>query len=95
MKRACGRGLAALIVAAALMALAPAGSAAAACMSPAESRRAIASGEARPLNAVLRRERLNGDVVRADLCESGQRLFYQVTVLLKNGKLVNKTLPAN
>lgn len=96
MNTRCAKYAAALLIAAGVGAFAPADAAYAACLNGAESRRAIAAGEARPLNAVLRRERLNGEVVRAELCEGGgRRLVWQVSWLTANGKLVNKTLPAN
>src|SRR5262245_10887025 len=66
------------------------------CLSRAEQRAAIESGEAIPLAAARRilRQRLGGELVRARLCHESNRLIYLLTVLTREGKVRRVTLDA-
>ncbi len=57
------------------------------CLSAAETRAAVASGQAVPLSSVLRaiRAAVPGDIVRQQLCEMGGRLIYLVDVYSSAG----------
>ena len=57
------------------------------CLSAAETRAAVASGQAVPLSSVLRsiRAAVPGDIVRQQLCELGGRLVYLVDVYSSAG----------
>lgn len=98
-----------LTIAATLVALAGAGSAAAAdhhrtrhrvCLSKVEQRAAIAHGQAVTLAAAIRaargsvRGRGAREVVRARLCREAGRLVYVLTVLARNGKVTHTTVDA-
>ncbi|WP_205470696.1 PepSY domain-containing protein [Breoghania sp. L-A4] len=61
------------------LSLALTGTAAAQCLSGGEARQAVASGQAQPLGAIS--AGIQGKIVRADLCQSGGRLVYQLSVL--------------
>ncbi|MBA5776374.1 PepSY domain-containing protein [Stappia sp. F7233] len=68
-----------------------AGGAAAACLSQAEARQAVSSGQARPLGSMA--GAAGGEIVRADLCEQGGRLVYVLSVL-SGGRVVQRVLDA-
>lgn len=68
--------LAALVVAG-LLALAPA-AAEAACLSSRQAEEAVASGQAIRLGSIARQ--VGGEIINAQLCESGGRLVYQLAV---------------
>ncbi len=61
------------------LAISLAGPAAAQCLSGGEARQAVASGQAKPLGAIS--AGIKGKIVRADLCQSGGRLVYELSVL--------------
>lgn len=84
------RHLAPMLLAVVLSALLPA-TANAACLSQAEARQAVASGQAKPLGSLARAA--GGEIVRADLCEQGGRLVYVLSVL-SNGKVVQRVVDA-
>jgi uncharacterized membrane protein YkoI len=66
------------------------------CLSRAEQRAAIATGEAIPLAAARRmlRQRTGGELVRARLCHDASRLIYLLTVLARDGKVRRVTVDA-
>jgi uncharacterized membrane protein YkoI len=66
------------------------------CLSRAEQRAAIASGQAIPLAAARRilRQRMGGELVRARLCHDSNRLIYLLTVLSRDGKVRQVTVDA-
>ncbi|WP_210272764.1 PepSY domain-containing protein [Chthonobacter rhizosphaerae] len=78
-------------LAAALAATAPT-AAAADCLSAREAQAAIASGEAMRLSSVARR--VDGDIVNAELCESGGRLVYRLAVMGPGGRVVTIVVDA-
>jgi hypothetical protein len=86
------RRLAALALAFALAL--PGIDAAAACLSPAESRQVVASGQAMPLSQALSRAGITGTPVNVALCEAGRGYVYQVTVRDRTGNLAKVTIPA-
>ena len=49
------------------------------CLNPAQQRKAVASGAARPFGAIA--SKLGGELVNARLCKHGGGLIYVVTVL--------------
>ena len=49
------------------------------CLNPAQQRKAVASGAARPFGAIA--SKLRGELVNARLCKRGGGLIYVVTVL--------------
>lgn len=64
--------------------VAPANSA---CLDAAQTRQAIAQGQAAPLARVLHRNGINAkDVVRVQLCENGPRWDYIVTLVTGGSK---------
>lgn len=67
-----------------------------ACLSKAEQRAAVASHKAIPLAKALKaRTRVrHGDVVRARLCQDGDRLVYVLTLLGRSGKVITATVDA-
>jgi uncharacterized membrane protein YkoI len=67
-----------------------------ACLSKAEQRSAVASHKAIPLAKALKaRTRVrHGDVVRARLCQDGDRLVYVLTLLGRSGKVITATVDA-
>lgn len=69
-----------------------AGPAAAACLSPGEARKAVASGEALRLGDVA--GAANGDIVNAELCERKGRLVYRLQVIRGGGKVVTVVVDA-
>ncbi|MBH0237597.1 PepSY domain-containing protein [Methylobrevis albus] len=71
--------------------LATTGPAEAACLSSGEARDAVASGQAARLSAVTRG--IDGDVVNAQLCESGGRLVYRLAVM-QGGRVVTIVIDA-
>lgn len=50
----------------------------AACLSSSQAEQAVASGQAVRLGAIMRQ--VGGEIVNAQLCESGGRLVYQLAV---------------
>ena len=66
------------------------------CLSRAEQRAAIASGEAISLAAArqILRQRMGGELVRARLCHDSNRLIYLLTVLSRDGKVRRVTVDA-
>ena len=73
-----------------LIAAGPAGwsaTAAAECLSPAETRNAVSSGEAVSLSAIKSavKQKKMGEVIGAKLCRQGGRLVYEITVLSDSG----------
>lgn len=82
--------LACLLVAAAIgLAAVPAQ---ADCLSPQQARSAVAAGEALRLGAIARR--VPGDILDAQLCESGGRLVYQLAVMVDGGNVVTIVVDA-
>ena len=68
-----------------------------ACLNRTEQRAAVASHKAVPLAAAIKslRERGHrGEVVRAELCNRGERLVYVLTLLARNGKVTRATVDA-
>jgi uncharacterized membrane protein YkoI len=67
-----------------------------ACLSKAEQRAVVASHKAIPLAKALKaRTRVrHGDVVRAQLCQDGDRLVYVLTLLGRSGKVITATVDA-
>ncbi|HSG96237.1 MAG TPA: hypothetical protein VLA28_12010 [Afifellaceae bacterium] len=68
------------------------------CASPAEARRAVATGKAMPLSVALQRAGISGQVVRVALCRKNRksrRAFYRLAVLGHNGILQQVVIPAN
>jgi uncharacterized membrane protein YkoI len=67
-----------------------------ACLSKAEQRAAVASHKAIPLAKALkaRTRGRHGDVVRARLCQDGDRLVYVLTLLGRSGKVITATVDA-
>ena len=87
-----GKSLHALALGLALILAGPAGfgaipAAADQCLSAAETRAAVANGQAVPLSSVLRaiRSAVPGDIVRQQLCDLGGRLVYLVDVYSSAG----------
>ena len=66
------------------------------CLKPEEQRAATAAHKAVPLSRALRtaRGRHGGDLVRARLCESADRLVYLLTLLSRDGKVTRVTVDA-
>jgi len=66
------------------------------CLSRAEQRAAIASGEAIPLATArqMLRQRMGGELVRARLCHESGRLIYRLTVLARDGKVRQVSIDA-
>jgi len=78
-----------LALAAGILAAVPPQDAFAACLSNAETRAVIASGQALPpgqITATLQR-RYRVDIVGVQLCEEGRRYVYRVTVLAPTGRV--------
>ncbi|NVK33675.1 MAG: hypothetical protein HWE23_04285 [Rhodobacteraceae bacterium] len=75
-----------------LLLLAPISAANAQCLSQAEARAAVASGQAAPLGSML--AAAGGEVVKADLCIEGGRYVYRLAVLV-GGKVQTKVLNAS
>lgn len=68
-----------------------------ACLNRAEQRAAVAAQKAVPLAAAIKalRERgQRGEVVRADLCNRGEKLVYVLTLLARSGKVTRATVDA-
>lgn len=76
----------------AIAVVATATDASAACLSGREAAQAVASGEAMRLSAVARR--VDGDIVNADLCESGGRLVYHLAVMGPGGRVLTIVVDA-
>jgi uncharacterized membrane protein YkoI len=59
------------------------------CFTREQQRAAITEGKAVPLSVALRnlRRRMPGELVRARLCQEGDRLIYLLTVLPRDGKV--------
>jgi uncharacterized membrane protein YkoI len=68
------------------------------CLTPDERRAAIAEHRAVPLGSVLHlvRTRVFGEVVKARLCrgDAGKELVYVLTVLARNGKVLQARVDA-
>src|SRR5262245_35268924 len=67
------------------------------CLTRDQQRAALADGRAVPLSAALRnlRHRVPGEVVRARLCQEGERLIYLLTVLPRDGKVRRAVVDAS
>lgn len=68
-----------------------------ACLNRTEQRAAVAGHKAVPLAAAIKslRERGHrGEVVRAELCNRGERLVYVLTLLARSGKVTRATVDA-
>src|SRR4051812_36564552 len=68
-----------------------------ACLNRAEQRSAVASQKAVPLSAAiksLRQRGQRGEIVRAALCNRGDKLVYELTLLARNGKVTRSTVDA-
>lgn len=72
-----------------LAAIAPAE---AACLSQAQARQVVASGQAAPLGAVA--GQAGGEIVKAQLCQQGGGYVYVLSVL-KGGKVTTVTVNAS
>ena len=88
-----------ILAAAALACLAPDWAAAAdrkGCLTPDERRAVIAARKAVPLGPVMRvaQERTGGEVLKARLCRQDKGLVYVLTVLSRNGKVVQARIDA-
>jgi uncharacterized membrane protein YkoI len=66
------------------------------CLSPEERRTAIAAHKVIPLARAMRavRARVNGELLRASLCEQDHRLVYVLTLFARNGKVTRATVDA-
>lgn len=67
------------------------------CLNRAEQRAAVASHKAVPLASAIKTLRERGhraEVVRAALCNRGERLVYVLTLLARNGKVTRATVDA-
>lgn len=62
------------------------------CLSQAEARNVVASGQAKPLAAV--QGQAGGEIVKAQLCQEGGGYVYRLSVLV-NGKVTTKVVSAN
>lgn len=69
--------------------------ASAACLSPQQTRAAVAAGEAVRLATALRRAGIDGEAVNAVLCGSPGAYVYQVQVLGPDGSLRQVNVPAS
>ncbi len=78
--------------AALFMILAAVGPASANCLSQAEARQVVASGQAKSLGSVA--GQAGGEIVKAQLCRRGGGYVYVLSVL-KNGKVTNVTVNAS
>jgi uncharacterized membrane protein YkoI len=67
-----------------------------ACLTPDERRAVIASRKAVPLGRAMRvaRARIDGEVLKARLCRQDKRLVYVLTVLARNGKVMQARIDA-
>ncbi len=63
------------------------------CLSVAATQEALLSGNALRLADI--RRRLDGDIVKADLCRSKGKLAYMVTVLTRDGMVKRVTVDAS
>lgn len=68
------------------------GPASANCLSQAEARQVVASGQAKSLGSVA--GQAGGEIVKAKLCRQGGGYVYVLSVL-KNGKVTNVTVNAS
>jgi hypothetical protein len=62
------------------------------CLSQAQARQAVASGQAKSLGSV--RRQAGGEIVKATLCRQGGGYVYRLQVLV-NGRVVGKTVNAS
>lgn len=76
--------------------LGAAADAASACLSRDKRREVIAAGQVVTLAAAIRtsRSKVNGQVVKARLCQSPKGLVYLLTVLARDGKVARLTIDA-
>jgi ABC-type multidrug transport system permease subunit len=81
-----------VFVTALFLLLAVTGAASANCLSQAEARAVVASGQAQPLGAVA--GQAGGEIIKAQLCRQGGGYVYVLSVL-KNGQVTNVTVNAN
>lgn len=63
------------------------------CLSGAEARAAVQSGQAQPLRNIA--GGLGGEVVKAQLCQRGGRLVYEVGVLQSDGQVARRVIDAS
>jgi uncharacterized membrane protein YkoI len=67
------------------------------CLNKAEQRAAVASNRAIPLVQAIKTPRVRGkraEMVRAQLCQRGDRLVYVLTLLSRSGKVTSTTVDA-
>ena len=67
------------------------------CLTKAEQRAAVASHRAVPLGEAIKTARSHGhraEVVRARLCQRGEKLVYVLTLLAHNGKVTRASVDA-
>lgn len=81
-----------VLIAAVVLFLAAVGPASANCLSQAEARAVVASGQAKPLGSVA--GQAGGEIIKAQLCRQGGGYVYVLSVL-KNGKVTNVTVNAS
>lgn len=88
-----------MVLVAALCAL-PAGASAAerkSCLSPDERQAALTARKAVPLASAIRtvKTRISGDVLKARLCRQERGLVYVLTVLARDGKVLQARVDAS
>ncbi|QDG79768.1 hypothetical protein FJ695_22480 [Labrenzia sp. PHM005] len=81
-----------MLIAAIVLFLAAIGAASANCLSQAEARAVVASGQAKSLGSVA--GQAGGEIIKAQLCRQGGGYVYVLSVL-KNGKVTNVTVNAS
>ncbi len=64
------------------------------CLTGNEQRAKTAAHAVIPLSRAMRAVRAHGEIIRARLCEHGGRLIYLLTVLARDGKVVEKGVDA-
>lgn len=69
----------------------PSLSAQATCLNKKETRKVVNNGDALPFSAV--KGKVRGEIVRAVLCQEGNKYVYRITVLSKKGDV--KTVKVN
>lgn len=73
----------------------PSVEAGATCLSAAESRQAVSSGQAMTLSEALARAGISGTPVNVSLCTGGSGYVYEVSVREPDGTLRTVTIPAS
>jgi uncharacterized membrane protein YkoI len=64
------------------------------CFSRNEQKAKAAAHAVVPLSRVMRQVKQHGEVIRARLCEHGDKLVYQLTVLATDGKVAHTSVDA-